>query len=219
MKKYASIFCLFFSLLFAIQVNAYAAESKDTTLQYTVGSSYTVTIPDYIEANTEGQSISISDAIIPFGYEVDITADFDGLLKLKDFPSIMLPYTLYVNNLEISTNESVLKQSAGQTEDNTAVISAKVNGVPNYAGVYTSTVTFNVELKEIVQTDYTAKEIENDDHLFGIGLTKPEYVVAHFSDDFSTVTVTKTAIIVTEKCGHSQQGNRPSRLTQKHYQP
>ncbi len=191
MKKYASIFCLFFSLLFAIQVNAYAAESKDTTLQYTVGSSYTVTIPDYIEANTEGQSISISDAIIPFGYEVDITADFDGLLKLKDFPSIMLPYTLYVNNLEISTNESVLKQSAGQTEDNTAVISAKVNGVPNYAGVYTSTVTFNVELKEIVQTDYTAKEIENDDHLFGIGLTKPEYVVAHFSDDFSTVTVTK----------------------------
>lgn len=191
MKKYASMLCLLFSLLFVMQGNAYAAESKDTTLKYAVGSSYTVTIPDYIEADTDGQTVSISDAMLPWGREVDITADFDELLKLKDFPSITLPYTLYVNDSEVSPNESVLKQGAGESEAHTVVISAKVNDTPTYAGVYTATVTFTVELKEVVQTDYAAEEIENDAHLFGIGLTKPEYVVAHFSDDFSTAVITK----------------------------
>lgn len=38
-------------------------------------------------------------------------------------------------------------------------------------------------------TVYTAEDIENDEHLFGIGATKPEYVVAQFNNDFSEVTI------------------------------
>ena len=38
-------------------------------------------------------------------------------------------------------------------------------------------------------TVYTAEDIENDAHLFGIGATKPEYVVAQFNDDFTEVTI------------------------------
>lgn len=38
-------------------------------------------------------------------------------------------------------------------------------------------------------TVYTAEDIEKDEHLFAIGKTKPEYVVAEFNDNFSEVTI------------------------------
>lgn len=172
-------------------VNAYAAESKDTTLKYAVGSSYTLTIPDYIEANTDGQSVSVSDAILPWGYALDVTADFDSALKLNDFSDITLSYDLYVNDSKISPNDKVLTQDAGDNGSGSVIVSANVTGVPTYAGTYTATITFNAELKEVLQTDYTVEEIENDPHLFGIGMTKPEYVVAHFNDDYSSAVITK----------------------------
>lgn len=194
MKKHLSVICLLFSLLCILPLTAFAAESKDTTLKYAVGSSYTLTIPDCIEANTEGQPISVSDAILPWGYALDITADFDNALKLNDFTNITLPYDLYVNGSKVLPNDKVLTQDAGNTGSGSVTVSAKVTGVPTYAGAYTATVTFNAELKEVLQTDYTAEEIENDPHLFGIGVTKPEYVVAHFNDDYSSAVITKNGV-------------------------
>lgn len=38
-------------------------------------------------------------------------------------------------------------------------------------------------------TVYTIEEIRNNDHLFAIGKTKPEYVVAEFNDDFTEVNI------------------------------
>lgn len=38
---------------------------------------------------------------------------------------------------------------------------------------------------------YTIEEIEEDEHLYAIGKTKPEYVVAKFNDDYSEVIITK----------------------------
>lgn len=191
MKKYASVICLLFSLLCILPLNAYAAESKDTTLKYDVGSNYTLTIPDYIEANTDGQPISISDAVIPADYEINVTAGFDGLLKLQNHPNITLSYTLFANGNEVTDGESVLKKHSGETSDSSAVISAQVKGTPIYSGTYLATVTFTADLKEVTQTNYTVEEIENDPHLFGIGQTKPEYVVARFNDDYSNAIVTK----------------------------
>lgn len=190
MKKHLSVICLLFSLLCILPLNAYAAESKNTTLKYDVGSSYTLIIPDYIEANTDGQAVRISDTVIPADCEIDITADFDGLLKLKNYPNITLPYTLFSDENEVANGESVLKQSAGETDSLSAVISAKVTEAPIYSGTYLATVTFTADLKEIIQTNYTAEEIENDPHLFGIGSTKPEYVVARFDDDYSSAVIT-----------------------------
>lgn len=191
MKKYASMICLLLSLLCILPLNAYAAESKDTTLKYDVGSNYTLTIPDYIEANTDGQPISISDAVIPADYEINVTAGFDGLLKLQNHPNITLSYTLFANGNEVTDGESVLKKHSGETSDSSAVISAQVKGTPIYSGTYLATVTFTADLKEVTQTNYTVEEIENDPHLFGIGQTKPEYVVARFNDDYSNAIVTK----------------------------
>lgn len=40
-------------------------------------------------------------------------------------------------------------------------------------------------------TYYTIEEIEADEHLYAIGKTKPEYVVATFNDDYTEVIITK----------------------------
>ena len=40
-------------------------------------------------------------------------------------------------------------------------------------------------------TNYTTQEIANSDNMFFIGATKPEYVIAIFNEDFTSVTITK----------------------------
>lgn len=183
--------CVLLTLLTAFPLTSFAAESKTATLDYTVESSYTVTLPEYIEANADGQELKISNAVIPFGYEVDITAEFDNQLKLREANGVTIPYTLFADDEAVTSGNSILKQMAGASENATAILSAKVSTDAIYAGVYTATVNFNIDVKEITRTDYTAEEIENNPLLYGIGLTKPEYVVAQFSEDYSTVLVTK----------------------------
>lgn len=191
MKKIISMFCVLLTLLTAFPLTSFAAESKTATLDYTVESSYTVTLPEYIEANADGQEVKISNAVIPFGYEVDVTAEFDNQLKLREANGVTIPYTLFADDEEVTSGNSILKKMAGASEKATITLSAKVSSDAIYAGVYTATVNFNIDVKEIIQTNYTVEEIENNPLLYGIGSTKPEYVVAHFSEDYSTVLVTQ----------------------------
>lgn len=191
MKKIISMLCVLLTLLTAFPLTSFAAESKTTTLDYTVESSYTVTLPEYIEANADGQEVKIADAVIPFGYEVDVTAEFDNQLKLREANGITIPYTFYADDEEVTSGDSVLKQIAGANDDSVTTLTAKTSSDANYSGVYTATVTFNVDVKEITQTDYTVEEIDENPLLFGIGATKPEYVVAQFTEDYSAVLVTK----------------------------
>ena len=191
MKKIISMLCVLLTFLMAFPLTSFAAESKIATLDYTVESSYTVTLPEYIEANVDGQELKISNAVIPFGYEVDVTAEFDNQLKLREANGVTIPYTLFADDEAVTSGNSILKQMAGASENVTTTLSAKVSTDAIYAGVYTATVNFNIDVKEIIQTNYTAEEIENNPLLYGIGLTKPEYVVAQFSEDYSTVLVTK----------------------------
>lgn len=191
MKKIISLLCVLLTLLTAFPLTSFAAESKTATLDYTVDSSYTVTIPEYIEANADAQDVKIADAVIPFGYEVDITAEFDNQLKLREANGITIPYTLYADDEEVTSGDSVLKQMAGASDDAVITLTAKTSNDANYSGVYTATLTFNVDVKEVTQTDYTIEEIDENPLLFGIGATKPEYVVAQFTEDYSSVLVTK----------------------------
>lgn len=94
MKKILIALFLSLSLLAIIPLGASAAE---TTVKYSVDGSYTVKIPQYLEANTDGETLEISDVIIPFGCEITISADYDGTLYLADEPSVTLPYKLFVN--------------------------------------------------------------------------------------------------------------------------
>lgn len=189
MKKILITLFLSLSLLAVIPLGAGAIE---TAVRYSVDGSYTVKIPDCIEADTDGETLEITDAVIPFGYEITASANYDGMLRLEDDPSVTLPYKLFVNENEYTSGTVFLKQNAGNPNRKASVkLSAMVTEKPIYAGMYRSTVTFDIQLKEITETDYSLEDIENDPHLFGIGLTKPQYVVARFNDDYSSAVITK----------------------------
>ena len=189
MKKILITLFLSLSLLAVIPLGAGATE---TAVRYSVDGSYTVKIPDCIEADTDGETLEITDAVIPFGYEITASANYDGMLRLEDDPSVTLPYKLFVNENEYTSGTVFLKQNAGNPNRKVSVkLSAMVTEKPIYAGMYRSTVTFDIQLKEITETDYSLEDIENDPHLFGIGLTKPQYVVARFNDDYSSSVITK----------------------------
>lgn len=189
MKKFIAVPLLSLSLLMGVSIGANAAES---TVEYEVDGNYTVKIPEYIEANTDGEILEISDVVIPFGQELTVSANYDGELRLENESSIRLPYRLFINENEYTSGTVFLKQSAGNPNGKVfAQLSAKVTEKPLYAGIYNSTVTFDIQLQEVTETDYSAEDIDNDTHMFGIGLTKPEYVVAKFNEDFSSVIITK----------------------------
>lgn len=189
MKKRFAIPLLSLSLLAAVSLGANAAE---TTVEYSVDGSYTVKIPEYLEADKDSKTLEITDAVIPFGQELIISADYDGTLRLEDEPSVTLPYKLLINDGECPSGTVLLRQNAGNTENKLSVnISAKVTEKPIYAGIYRSTVIFDIQVREVTETNYSTEDIDNDTHMFGIGLTKPEYVVARFNDDYSSVVITK----------------------------
>ena len=97
MKKILITLFLSLSLLAAIPLGAGAIE---TAVRYSVDGSYTVKIPDCIEADTDGETLEITNAVIPFDYEITVSADYDGTLRLEDEPNITLPYKLFVNENE-----------------------------------------------------------------------------------------------------------------------
>ena len=55
----------------------------------------------------------------------------------------------------------------------------------------TQSYLYKVVEEETDTTSYTMEQIEADEHLYAIGKTKPEYVVAKFNDDYSEVVITK----------------------------
>ena len=190
MKKIIALLCLSIAILVAIPLNVSAAELM--TVQYTVNGSYTISIPDYIEAETEGSFVEISNVLIPYDHKLTVTAEFDGLLRLKDATHITLPYSLLAEEKECRNGDIILWQTAGNLKKTSSVkLSAQVTESPLYAGLYTSTVMFNIGIDEVIETNYSSKDIENNEHLFGIGKTKPEYVVAEFNDNYTSVVITK----------------------------
>lgn len=106
MKKILITLFLSLSLLAAIPLGAGAIE---TAVRYSVDGSYTVKIPNYIEADTDGETLEITNAVIPFDYEITVSADYDGRLHLEDEPSVTLPYKLFVNENEYTSGSIIDK--------------------------------------------------------------------------------------------------------------
>lgn len=191
MRKIILAFCMAVMFICCAPLSVHAAEKEVTTVEHTVDGSYAITIPDYIEADAEDLPLTISNAVIPYDNTLSVSVEYDGHLKLIETESIQLSYRLYADDSEIKTGDTVLSIKAGTPDETTSTnIGAKLVDQPKYAGIYTSTARFNVEVYEQVRTDYTLEEIEENNYLEGIGFTKPEYVVAHFNEDYTSVTIT-----------------------------
>lgn len=175
----------------AIDVNE-TSNGGTATVSYNNDSTWTAAIPMYVAPNNVGQQnvsayeVAVKDVVIGDNQQLAATVEYSGYVTEAN--GVKIPYQLYdCNGEEIQSGDTILSKSAGEPgTEATITFGAALTDSPKYAGVYTDTATFAFTAKDKV---YTLDDINNDEHLFAIGKTKPEYVVAKFSDDFSQVTM------------------------------
>lgn len=162
------------------------------TVSYTNDSVWTATIPAYVAPVEAGQQdvsayeVAVKDVVIGDNQQLAATIEYSGYVTEAN--GVKIPYQLYDSDgEEIQSGDTILSKSAGEPGTEAAItFGAALTDSPKYAGVYTDTATFTFTAKDKV---YSLDEINADEHLFAIGKTNPEYVVAEFNDDFSEVTI------------------------------
>ena len=116
----------------------------------TVSGTYTVTIPEYIEAAAVGseptaQNVVAKDVLIPYATSLKVTVDFDNTLKLTDNTATGVAYDFKVSGSKTASGGDVMTVAAGDPNTTTTVaVSAILTQAPIYSGVYTDTATFHV---------------------------------------------------------------------------
>ena len=194
LKKTISFVLIMCMLLLPMSI----VSSATTLVEYVVEQTYTVAIPEYIEATPQTETeiqyeVKAENVIIQYNCYLNVSVNFDKQLVHIDDNSISIDYEM--NNVysetidKINSGEIILSVPFGNVEGDSTNVYAKLTSEVNYAGVYTDTVTFSSKVSE--ETNYSTEEIENNPLLFGIGETKPEYVVATFNEDYTEVTITK----------------------------
>lgn len=198
MKKIKSVLSLLlcFALILSLLVPAFAAEltadgTSASTVAHSVNAEFTASIPAYVMPGEPGEAsagytVTLENAVIPDSHELTAKVEYSGAMTEQN--GVELPYELLdESGVLIASGSKILTKAAGTPDESVSVsFGAALTAKARYAGVYTDTATFAFDVAEKV---YTIDEIDADEHLFAIGKTKPEYVVAQFNDDFSAVTI------------------------------
>lgn len=165
-----------------------------TTVEYKSDSTWTAVIPDTIKAqdasedvNSAAYTVKTQNVVLGDGESLVGTIEYSG--NLTD-GNVNLPYSIYNSEGSVVNSGSrIIKQIAGEpTAEASFSFGAKLNEKAKYSGNYLGTATFNFSVAEV---SYTLDEINADEHLYAIGKTKPEYVVAKFNDDYTSVKITR----------------------------
>ena len=200
MKKIKKVLSLLLCLAAVISISmpVHAAEIKNSdaaysTVTHTVDAEWISSIPAYVLPEEQGKqnlsaySVSVENVVLSEDTSLSVSVEYDG--SLTERSGVELPYALYNSAGEIKSGSKILTKEAGDPEHPASVaFGATLTEKVKYAGVYTDTAVFSFKVAE---KTYTSEEIEADDHLFGIGKTKSEYVVAKFNEDFTEVTIFK----------------------------
>lgn len=130
--------------------------TADDPTDDTVGGTWTVSIPAYIEAAAVGETpteydVTASNVLIPYGTSLKVAVAFTDELKLGDNNSVTLDYDLKANPQKasalasVATGATILTVAAGTPEAvTTTSVAAVLESAPLYSGYYSNTVTFNV---------------------------------------------------------------------------
>lgn len=115
-----------------------------------VSGTYTVSIPEYIEAAAQGEAptaydVTAQDVLIPYATSLNVSVDFDNTLKLADNTATVIAYDLQANGASVSTGATILTVAAGNPDAaTTSTVAAVLTQAPSYSGVYSNTATFGV---------------------------------------------------------------------------
>ena len=170
--------------------------SGSSTVEYSEESTYTATIPEYIkvqkmseDVDTNANSVTLRDVIIPDGKSLVGTVTYNGAVAEEN--NVKIPYKLATAEGDLASGSTIITQTSGKsTEEKTSHFGAALNERARYSGNYSDTATFSFSVKSNI-TEYTLDEINANEHLYAIGKTKPEYVVAKFNEDYTEVEISK----------------------------
>ncbi len=112
--------------------------------------SYSLHIPEFLQATKAGEAtvngeVSLKDVVLPKTKSLNVKVAYSGKLKEKSNESDTLSYILYSNNTAITNNSRILNVPYG-TNHATIPIHAQITDEVLYAGVYTDTATFTVDV-------------------------------------------------------------------------
>lgn len=189
-------FLLALVMVLTMVLPCYAAEftesTKSTEIDVTlsVGETYTISIPTYIEPVEQGNepntySINASNILLEEGKRLIVSVTYYGVLSTEKGSE--LTYGLYLaDNTRVENLGNLLYEDAGNPDeeyqtDFTAYIEEDVI----YSGDFKGTATFNV----FAGYSYTDEEITTNDHIYTLGQTEAEYVLGKFNTDYSTVLI------------------------------
>lgn len=125
-------------------------DTPDDPSDDTVGGTYVVTIPDFINvADVDGQmeeeDVIAKDVLIPYGTNLSVNVAFSDSVVLKDNADTKLTYDMKVDGEKVNTGDTIMTVAAGDPDTQTTVkIGAILTQAPDYAGVYQDTATFTV---------------------------------------------------------------------------
>lgn len=198
LAKTLSVVLAILVLITMFLVHTSAAELKvdgsaATTISSTVDAEFTAIIPSYIEPAALGEAsetytVTLENALIPANNELTAKVEYSGAMHEQN--GVALSYILQDEaKNQIQSGDRILSKAAGTPDDTVSFsFSAALTEKEKYAGIYIDTATFTFNVGEKI---YTLDEINADNHLYAIGQTKSEYVIAEFNDDFSAVSVRK----------------------------
>ena len=178
--------------VFNTGINTVLAAENSSITQQNTSSSWNAKIPAYINPSEQGKSdvnkysVEVTNATLESDKKLIVTINYDGTLKEKN--NAKLKYSLRNGYGKITSNSEIISVKSGNANSSIKYkFGAELAENPKYAGNYSGKVSFNFHI--VTTHDYTLEEIENDDHLFPIGKTQPEYVVAEFNQNYSEVEI------------------------------
>ena len=175
MKKLLSL-VLTLALALSLSVTAFAEDhtvdqnttlpaTKDTTVEFNVAPTYTITIPGTVELDKktgtgtvtyekDGTITASAGVRLLNGQSIQVTlsaGDGEDKFVLTSGESATLDYTVTVNNTEIENNGVVATFETSQTAQTSTLHFAAAD--PTYAGDYSDTVTFNIAIVNPASSD------------------------------------------------------------------
>ena len=196
-KKLITFFITVVMMLCVFSLTSFAEDTTSNGSDYGVDSSYTVTIPEKITAGygtneKHIHKVQLKGVNVPDYYELSVKAEYSQTLTYSESDKVSLSYEIWQTSdsdeNRLASGSEVLTIDYNDGTENEMQFYVALTERPVYAGTYTDTVTFTTKVDEMV---FTMEDIENDDRLYAIGKTKPEYVVAIFEEDYDTVGIKK----------------------------
>lgn len=120
---------------------------QDTTYEYHVEPTFTVTIPERVQLE-QTYTVSVNDVVIGYNEQVRVcissTSDENNAFTLANSFGDKIGYSVMMDGSEVALQQSLLTVCPGTNPDGSVDLTFVQSGSAQYAGSYTGTITFAI---------------------------------------------------------------------------